>query len=281
MTTQRSKFLAASVLAATIVLGAGAASAATGTGSGANGIPAQSVIHFAKGATSATVSGHVAAGEDDRYLFDAKAGQTATFHLTRSTSGQTWTLVGPSGPAVHDEHSPRQSDFSYRLPETGRYYIDVTTTRSGSYRMNLSIPAARSYAAQSNATRPGTAPTDNTATSTGGGLHGNKPVVAEATLIDFTPGSDSATVTAKVSPTERVAYTFSATKGQRAHIALTGSASAAYTVIAPNGIVLHTAKTQQQRDVILTLPATGNYRVDVRDDVQSSTNAVALTITGR
>ncbi|WP_432523726.1 hypothetical protein [Kineococcus sp. SYSU DK006] len=142
------KRLAATLLVTAALVG-GSVSAATasgpvtgtGTGSGANGIPAHSVIHFAHGATSATVSGEVGPGEDDRYVFDAKAGQIATFHLARSTSAQTWTLVGPSGPAVHDAHSRRQSDFTYRLPESGRYHVDIVSTRPSSYRLQLSIPA--------------------------------------------------------------------------------------------------------------------------------------------
>ncbi|MBB2903222.1 hypothetical protein FHR75_004064 [Kineococcus radiotolerans] len=268
------KMLAAGLLTTVTVLGAtgvAAASTGTGAGSGANGVPTQSVIHFAKGATSATVKGHVDAGEDDRYVFDAKAGQSATFHLTRANSGQTWTLVGPTGPAVHDEHSSRQSDFTYRLPETGRYYMDVTTTRPGNYRMSVSIPAS---------TR-GTSGTSGGSHSTGAGTGSGKPVVAEATKINFARGATTATVSAQVGPQQRAAYTFAATAGQRARIQLSGSPTAAFTLIAPDGTPLHTTKTQNQTDVSVQLPASGLYRIDLQDSTTTATDQLTLSLPRR
>ncbi|WP_432542375.1 peptidase [Kineococcus sp. SYSU DK002] len=273
MNSQHSKVLTAGVLTAAALLGgAGVAAAAgpvtgTGTGSGANGVPAQTVIHFAKGATSASVSGKVGPGEDDRYVFDAKAGQTAHIHLARSTSAQTWTLVGPSGPAVHDAHSPRQSDFTYRLPESGRYYVDIVSTRPSSYRLDLSIPATGKPAKPA---KP--------ATGNGGGVHGNLPVVAEATKIDFAPGRTSATVTATVGPQDRAAYTFSAKAGQRARIQLDGSSTGTFTLIAPDGTPLHTTHSRNQSDVTITLPASGLYRVDLADDVHTGSQQLTLGI---
>ena len=274
----RGKLTAATVLAAGAVLTAAVPALAAGTGtgpgtgagSGANGVPAQSVVHFARGATSATVSGHVAAGEDDRYVFDARAGQVATFHLTRANSGQTWTLVGPSGPAVHDAHSPRQSDFTHRLPETGRYYIDITTTRAGSYRMQVSIPAATGSAGSAGSGHGG-------GTGSGSGT-GTRPVVAEATRIAFARGRTSATVQAQVGPRQRAAYTFSARAGQRARIALSGSRSAAFTLVAPDGTPLHTTRSRNQSDVTVTLPAGGLYRVDVQDDTRAGTRELTLSL---
>ena len=271
----RTLFTAGLLTTATLLTGAGVAAAAgpvtgTGTGSGANGIPTSSVIHFAKGATSASVSGKVGAGEDDRYVFDAKAGQTATIHLARSTSAQTWTLVGPSGPAVHDAKSPRQSDFTYRLPETGRYYVDIVSTRPSSYRLEVSIPAT------TKPSKPGIS-----TPGSGGGVHGDLPVVAEATKITFPAGRTSATVSAKVGPADRAAYTFDAKAGQRARVQLDGSTTGTFALIAPDGTTLHTAKSQNQSDVTVTLPATGLYRIDVQDAVHTGTQQVTLTLPRR
>ncbi|WP_432541891.1 peptidase [Kineococcus sp. SYSU DK002] len=265
MNSQHSKVLTAGVLTAAALLGgAGVAAAAgpvtgTGTGSGAHGVPAQTVIHFAHGATSASVSGKVGPEEDDRYVFDAKAGQTAHIHLARSTSAQTWTLVGPSGPAVHDAHSPRQSDFTYRLPESGRYYVDIVSTRPSSYRLDLSIPTTKPTTG-----KPAAQP--------------DKPVVAEATKIDFAPGRTSATVTAKVGPRDRAAYTFAAKAGQRARIQLDGSGTGTFTLIAPDGTPLHTTHSRNQRDVTVTLPASGLYRVDLADDVHAGSQQLTLSV---
>ena len=274
MNIQHSKVVTAGVLtAAALLTSAGVANAGTGTASGAHGTPAQTVIHFAKGATSATVSGKVGPGEDDRYVFDAKAGQSATIQLARSTSAQTWTLVGPSGPAVHDAHSPRQSDFTYRLPESGRYYVDIVSTRPSTYRLKVSIPATTTAS-----TKPGSG---NPGTGTGGGVHGDLPVVAEATKIDFEPGRTSASVSAKIGPQDRAAYTFSATEGQRARIQLEGSSTGAFTLIAPDGTPLHTTKAQDQSDVTVELPATGLYRIDLQDAVHTGAQQLTLSIPRR
>lgn len=266
----RKVLTAAALTAAALLAGAGVASAAgpvtgTGTGSGAHGVPAQTVVHFAEGATSASVSGKVGPGEDDRYVFDAKAGQTASFHLARSTSAQTWTLVGPSGPAVHDAHSPRQSDFTYRLPETGRYYVDIVSTRPSSYRLDLSIPASTKAT-----TKPGAS-----------AAQPGRPVVAEATKIDFAPGRTSATVSATVGPQDRAAYTFAASKGQRARVQLGGSRTGTFALIAPDGTPLHTTGSRNQSDVTLTLPSTGLYRIDVQDAVHTGAEQLTLSLTGR
>nr|WP_218886057.1 peptidase [Kineococcus aurantiacus] len=238
--------------------GAGVATAAgpvtgTGTGSGAAGVLAATTIHFAHGATSASVSGTVGPGQDDRYVFDARAGQTAHLHLARSTSAQTWTLVGPTGPAVHDAHSPRQSDVTYRLPETGRYYVDIVSTRPSSYRLDLTIPTT---------TKP----------DTGGA------VVTEATKITFAPGRTRATVTATVGPQDRAAYTFAATTGQQARIQIQGSPTGTFTLTAPDGSPLHTGHSQNQSDVTLTLPMSGSYRIDLADDVRTGTQQLTLSI---
>ncbi|NAZ76996.1 peptidase [Kineococcus sp. T13] len=268
MNTQHRKLLVVGALAATALLGGASAAGAagpvtgTGTGSGASGVPAQSVVRFAPGATSATVSGRVGPGEDDRYVFDAHAGQTATFHLARSTSAQTWTLVGPSGPAVHDAHSPRQSGFSYRLPESGRYYVDIVSSRPSSYRLELSIPATTA-----GTTRPGA--------GTGGT---GRPVVAEATRIAFAPGRSSATVSAQVGPVQRAAYTFDAQAGQRARVQLSGSATGAFALVAPDGTPLHTTGSRNQSDVTVTLPTTGLYRIDVGDDARAGAHRLTLSL---
>ncbi len=213
---------AAALLTTAGVAGAGVASAASPS------IPTATPLHFARGASSTHVSGHVAAGGDRRYTFQARAGQTATFHLSRSTSAMTWTLVGPTGPSVHNAHSPRQSDFTYTLPESGTYYVDVVSSRPASYDLSLSIPAA------------------TTPSSTG---------------ISFPAGGTATTVKGTGSRD----YTFDARAGQRATVHFTDtSAQGAWTLVAPDGSPLHTTMTQQQRDVTVQLPSTGGYRLSVQ-----------------
>ncbi|MEZ0491426.1 peptidase [Kineococcus sp. TBRC 1896] len=213
---------AAALLTTAGVAGAGVASAASPN------IPTATPLHFARGATSTDVRGHVGAGGDRRYTFQARAGQTATFHLARSTSAMTWTLVGPTGPSVHDAHSPRQSDFTYTLPESGTYYVDIVSSRAATYDLSLSIPA-----------------------TTGG----------SSSTIAFPAGGTRATVEG----TGSHSYTFGARAGQRATVHFTdSSAHGAWTLVAPDGSPLHTTMTEQQRDVTVQLPATGDHRLDVQ-----------------
>ncbi len=225
--------VAAALLATAGLAGAGAAIAAPT-------VPTATPIHFAAGATSAHVAGKVAAHGDQRYTFDARAGQRATFHLARSTSAMTWTLVGPTGPAVHDARSPRQSDFAYTLPETGRYYVDIVSSRPASYDLTLSIPAPRS----------------------GGTTAG---------AIVFAPGATSATVTGRRgSAAASTDYRFDARAGQRASITFTDSSPlGTWDLVAPDGSPLHNQMTSEQAHGTFTLPATGTYRLTVQSPAHS------------
>ena len=237
---------AAAALLAAGVAGAGAASASTGT---TPAIPTSTAIHFAPGATSAHVSGRVAANGDKRYTFSARAGQTATFHLSRSTSAMTWTLVGPTGPSVHNAHSPRQSDFTYTLPESGTYYIDIVSTRAAGYDLSVAIPT----------------------TGTAGA----------AREIRFPRGATSATVEGTSPASGDARYRFDAVAGQRADVRFSSSsADGAWTLVAPDGSPLHTTMTQQQSHVAVVLPSTGSYGLDAQAPA-GSTYSVTLSIPRR
>ena len=178
--------------------------------------------------------------------------------------------MGPSGPAVHDARSPRQSEFTYRLPESGRYHVDVVSTRPSSHRLELSIPATTTAGTEPGSGKPGA--------GSGGGTHGDEPVVAEATRVHFSPGRSSVTVTAQVGPAQRAAYTSSAKAGQRARVQLSGSATGAFALVAPDGTPLHTTRSRNQSDVTVALPTTGLYRVDVSDDVRAGAHQLTLSV---
>ncbi|WP_432570235.1 peptidase [Kineococcus sp. SYSU DK005] len=230
----RTKILVATALTGAALVAAAAPSSAA--------VPPQTAIRFARGAESATVSGHVAAHGDRRYVFDATGGQTVSIRFTRSTSAETWTLVGPTGPSVHNAGSPSQTSFTYRLPDTGRYYLDVVSPRAADYRLQVSIPRGQTIA--------------------------------------FPAGGTSATVSARVAAQRPAEYVFAARAGQRAHVQLSGSPTAAFTLTAPDGQPLHTAASEQQRDVSVTLPATGLYRLAVQD-ATAGTRTLTLSIPAR
>jgi len=235
---------AAALVAAAGIAGAGAASAASPA------VPTATPLHFATGASSTRVSGHVAANGDRRYTFSARAGQTATFHLSRSTSATTWTLVGPTGPSVHDAHSPRQSDFTYRLPTTGTYYVDIVSTRAATYDLSLAIPS------------------------------GTTGTTAEQ-AIRFPAGATATTVKGKVAAAGTARYRLDAARGQRAVVTLTSSSKdATWSFVAPDGSPLHTGMTEQQGRATVTLPQTGTYRLAVHAPA-GSTYALSVSIPRR
>lgn len=230
------------LLAATGIAGAAVASAASSS------VPVATPIHVAAGGTTARVHGHLTAGGNDRYAFTARAGQTASFHLARSTSATTWTLVGPTGPAVHDARSSRQSDFRYTLPETGTYYVDVVSTRPATYDLSLSLPTATT------------------------------PTTPE---IRFAPGATSATVTGRLAAAGSQDYRFDARAGQRAtvHFSTSGT-TGSWFLVAPDGTPLHTDHTSAQAEATVVLPSTGTYRLSVRSG-RAATYSLTLAVPRR
>jgi hypothetical protein len=99
-------------------------------------------IRFAPGATSGTVSGHLPAGGTRNYTFDARAGQTATVHVARTSPTERWVLVAPDGSPLHNGMTEQQDQVTVPLPDTGTYLLDVQTTDSGDYTLRLSIPGS-------------------------------------------------------------------------------------------------------------------------------------------
>ncbi|NAZ84247.1 peptidase [Kineococcus sp. R8] len=214
--------LAGAVLAAgTVVTGVTTAGAATPTTAGAQ------TIRFAPGATSSSVAGSVGAHGEVRYRFAARAGQTVDVAFTRSTSAATWTLVGPSGPALHDARSPRQSSGSIVLPETGTYSLDVDSTRAATYRLQLAIP--------------------------------------RGTQLRFAPGTTSTTVRDTLPAATTRTYTVGAVRGQTARVRFaTTRGTATWSLVGPAGEPLHTSMVQQQADVTVALPGTGRCWLQVQ-----------------
>jgi hypothetical protein len=219
---------AAALVTAGAVATAGAAQAATGA----------TAVHFAPGATSAQVSGQLAAGADREYTVDARAGQTATVHFTHSSATERWTLVGPDGTPLHTDHAAQQDDATVRLPSSGTYRLDVATGDAGSYTLDLSIPAT----------------------------------------IRFAAGGTSGAVSGRLAAGADRPYTFDARAGQTATVRFTHSSpTARWTLVGPDGTPLHTAQTQQQDAVTVRLPSSGTYRVDVQTTA-ATTYRLALAV---
>ena len=119
-----------------------------GDGSG-DGTSASSAtrIRFAKGATSAEVSGKLAAGGRARYVLRAGAGQL-TYVTLSAPSGVSLKVTTSGGTALKALASSAQSFRGY-LPWSGDYTIELRAAAgvSGSFSLFVSIPQRVSFRA--------------------------------------------------------------------------------------------------------------------------------------
>jgi heat shock protein HslJ len=167
--------------------------------SAASGNPnAEQRIRFAPGATSATLTGNLAASESDRYVLRALAGQTMSLNLT-FTEGQAILVVwGEDGDVLLSDHA-EVSSFERVLPRTQDYHIMVKGRPDGNtaYTLAVSIPAI----------------------STG------------VERIEFTSGSTSTTVTGPLSASGSDQYVLHALSGQTMNIDMTFAEGSAILVV--------------------------------------------------
>lgn len=209
--------------AAALVLTAGIATAGIASAATASAAPASTPIHVAPGSTSGTVSGQLAAGGERRFTFRARAEQVATVHLTRGNATERWTLTGPHGEVLHSQMTEQQDDATVALPASGTYTLDVLATDPGRFSLRLDVPAA----------------------------------------IRFAPGTTTRTVSGRLPADGGRDWSFAARAGQTARVHLTGNATTRFTLTGPDGDVLHSQMTEQQRDVSVRLPGSGTYRLTV------------------
>lgn len=99
-------------------------------------------ISFAPGATSATVQSHLPAGQIERWVLRALAGQTMTVN-TSATQGAVILIIwgGQDGVVLISDHAGATS-WSGKLPTTEDYYIDVRSLgiTTANYWLQVTIP---------------------------------------------------------------------------------------------------------------------------------------------
>jgi hypothetical protein len=88
-------------------------------------------IKFAKGKTSATVSGTLSNNQEMDYAFGAKAGQKITLKVTSQPKGGffDFDLMG-DGFELETEYDS-YSDYSFTAPQTGNYLVSVRKRPTG------------------------------------------------------------------------------------------------------------------------------------------------------
>lgn len=102
--------------------------------------PAPTRLVFAAGADTMTLSGNVAAPEQQRYLVRGVAGRTLQITLTAATKGTTFAVQGVSDGKPFKRLETTAKSWSGALPLTQDYLITVTTSGAAvEYTLDLSM----------------------------------------------------------------------------------------------------------------------------------------------
>lgn len=98
-------------------------------------------IKFAKGRSSATVSGTVIRGDRDTYILGARAGQTMSVRITSLENNAVFQIEAPEGGYLDGAGEMNDAkSWNGKLPVSGDYRIVVGGTRgNASYKVNVSI----------------------------------------------------------------------------------------------------------------------------------------------
>lgn len=99
-------------------------------------------VKFAKGKSSATLSGGVVRGDRDNYIVGAKAGQTMTVKISSLEKNAVFQIQNSrDGKYLKNAgETDDQTNWSGKLPDDGDYKIIVGGTRgNASYKLSIAI----------------------------------------------------------------------------------------------------------------------------------------------
>lgn len=211
-----------------VVIPPAAGATATPTG------PAPKRISFAPGSVSGTVTGTIAAGGQDNWVFGAQAGQTFSARLTTASGTASFIVWGAEGSVIVPP-TANAKEWTDTLTISQDYNLQVRGgTVTEAYTLDLII-----------------LPTQNT------------PATPIPTRISFAPGADRATVQGALQAFERDAWVLGGRGGQTMAVTLNVTVGEALLVIyGADGTVLisdHAEATQWTGQ----LPSTQDYFIHV------------------
>ncbi|MBX3000998.1 MAG: LysM peptidoglycan-binding domain-containing protein [Caldilineaceae bacterium] len=94
-------------------------------------------IQFARGETSATVTGGIIVGEQARYILGARSGQTMVINISSVENNAVITVAAPNGQILSAADA---RSWSGVLPQTGDYLVTVGSVRgNASYNLVVTI----------------------------------------------------------------------------------------------------------------------------------------------
>jgi hypothetical protein len=212
------------------LMGAGVAAASGPPDATTHCEPPAQRIRFSLGATSATINGTTSAESPSRYVFHARAGQTA--HISFDAPPElNWTLADPNGQPLKTTMSEARN-ATVTLPTTGDYDLTVVGTSRAAFRLTLEIQPPLSAATQ-------------------------------VQRIQFASGDTSATVTGTANEGVHLRYVFRAHAGQVAHVRITSPTDDAnWAITGPSGQPLK-RMASEARSGVVALPTTGDYQLAI------------------
>lgn len=101
-------------------------------------------IKFAKGKSSATLTGTLSNGEEMEYVFGAKAGQKIALKVTAAPQGRFFDFTLDGDGFDFQTELDSYFDYSFTAPETGDYLVSVRkrpteTTPKAKFFLTLTI----------------------------------------------------------------------------------------------------------------------------------------------
>ena len=96
-------------------------------------------IEFAPGTTASTIGGHLLAGERQRYLFRAQAGQGASITLGSAGDVAAFSLRGVDDERFHKTPNDPSRHWHGVLPQNQDYLLEVNAPQETGYELTLAI----------------------------------------------------------------------------------------------------------------------------------------------
>lgn len=94
-------------------------------------------VTFAPGKTGTTVTGQLVPNQIQRYLLQAKRGQTLDVKVLQGNAGIS--AIAPNGQRLSGGSATSTKSWQGRLPQEGDYTLEVTANAAGSYAIALEV----------------------------------------------------------------------------------------------------------------------------------------------
>jgi hypothetical protein len=206
-------------------------------------------IEFAPGTDNATREGHVDAGNSDRWILRAAAGQVIDLTVDSADDNTVFSVFAPGHVLLADV--AQGTTWSGTLPAAGDYAVEVAAVDGPAYyKLKVWIDAAY------------------------------RDPLGAVERLSFAPGTDSGSVSGSVVRASEDTWVLGAAAGQTMEVTIASiEDNAAFEVFAPDGTQL-TAGAELSSTWSGPLPTDGDYLVVVQPVVRNATYVLSVRIAG-